>query len=259
MMFQSYALFPHLQRARQRRLQPEDARRRARPSATRRATELLELRRDGRAMPSALPAAALGRPAAARGAGPRADHRAAGAAARRAALGARPVPAHPMRAELKRLQTELGITFVHVTHSQDEAMALADLVVVMNARPDRAAGHAARGVQRAAHRVRRPLHRRPQRHRRRRRRPGRGAHRPDAAQPRAAPAGADGARRRPCARVEYQGTHVQVTPAPATAVAELTRRCCPRRRFDAAPLAARRQRLGALGRRRRPPARRLTA
>ncbi|NBC33227.1 MAG: ATP-binding cassette domain-containing protein [Alphaproteobacteria bacterium] len=37
-----------------------------------------------------------------------------------------------MRAELKRLQTELGITFIHVTHSQDEAMALADLVVVMD-------------------------------------------------------------------------------------------------------------------------------
>ena len=37
-----------------------------------------------------------------------------------------------MRAELKRLQKELAISFVHVTHSQEEAMALADLVVVMN-------------------------------------------------------------------------------------------------------------------------------
>ncbi len=36
-----------------------------------------------------------------------------------------------MREELKRLQRELGITFIHVTHSQDEALALADLVVVM--------------------------------------------------------------------------------------------------------------------------------
>jgi len=35
------------------------------------------------------------------------------------------------RAELKRLQNELGITFVHVTHSQDEALALSDLVVLM--------------------------------------------------------------------------------------------------------------------------------
>jgi putative spermidine/putrescine transport system ATP-binding protein len=38
-----------------------------------------------------------------------------------------------VRAELKRLQNELGISFIHVTHSQDEAMALADLIVVMNA------------------------------------------------------------------------------------------------------------------------------
>jgi putative spermidine/putrescine transport system ATP-binding protein len=37
-----------------------------------------------------------------------------------------------MREELKTLQTRLGISFIHVTHSQDEAMALADLVVVMN-------------------------------------------------------------------------------------------------------------------------------
>jgi|TARA_B100001175_G_scaffold272436_1_gene245612 putative spermidine/putrescine transport system ATP-binding protein len=37
-----------------------------------------------------------------------------------------------MRSELKVLQKKLGITFIHVTHSQDEAMALADMIVVMN-------------------------------------------------------------------------------------------------------------------------------
>ena len=37
-----------------------------------------------------------------------------------------------MRAELKRWHRELGMSFVHVTHSQEEAMALADLIVVMN-------------------------------------------------------------------------------------------------------------------------------
>jgi putative spermidine/putrescine transport system ATP-binding protein len=37
-----------------------------------------------------------------------------------------------MRAELRRLQRSLGIPFIHVTHGQDEALALADLVVVMN-------------------------------------------------------------------------------------------------------------------------------
>ncbi len=37
-----------------------------------------------------------------------------------------------MRGELRRLQRELGISFVHVTHGQDEALALADEIVVMN-------------------------------------------------------------------------------------------------------------------------------
>ncbi|WP_223476169.1 ABC transporter ATP-binding protein [Oricola indica] len=37
-----------------------------------------------------------------------------------------------MRTELKRLQRELGISFIHVTHSQDEALALADHIIVMN-------------------------------------------------------------------------------------------------------------------------------
>ncbi|RZL86517.1 MAG: ABC transporter ATP-binding protein [Variovorax sp.] len=37
-----------------------------------------------------------------------------------------------MRAELRRCQKELGLTFIHVTHSQEEAMALADTMAVMN-------------------------------------------------------------------------------------------------------------------------------
>ncbi|KAF1021129.1 MAG: Spermidine/putrescine import ATP-binding protein PotA [Paracidovorax wautersii] len=37
-----------------------------------------------------------------------------------------------MRAELRRWQKELSLTFIHVTHSQEEAMALADTMVVMN-------------------------------------------------------------------------------------------------------------------------------
>lgn len=36
-----------------------------------------------------------------------------------------------MRGELRRIQQELGITFVHVTHTQLEAIAVADMVVVM--------------------------------------------------------------------------------------------------------------------------------
>ena len=37
-----------------------------------------------------------------------------------------------MRGELKRIQTEFGISFIHVTHTQMEAIALADMVVVMD-------------------------------------------------------------------------------------------------------------------------------
>ncbi len=38
-----------------------------------------------------------------------------------------------MQIELKRIQTEVGTTFVHVTHDQEEAMTMADTVAVMNA------------------------------------------------------------------------------------------------------------------------------
>ena len=37
-----------------------------------------------------------------------------------------------MRTELKQMQRELNITFIHVTHSQEEALALASIAVVMN-------------------------------------------------------------------------------------------------------------------------------
>ena len=37
-----------------------------------------------------------------------------------------------MQIELKRIQTEVGLTFVHVTHDQEEAMTMADTIAVMN-------------------------------------------------------------------------------------------------------------------------------
>jgi spermidine/putrescine transport system ATP-binding protein len=37
-----------------------------------------------------------------------------------------------MQLELKRIQHEVGITFVHVTHDQEEAMTMADAIAVMN-------------------------------------------------------------------------------------------------------------------------------
>ena len=37
-----------------------------------------------------------------------------------------------MQLELKRIQHEVGITFIHVTHDQEEAMTMADRIAVMN-------------------------------------------------------------------------------------------------------------------------------
>jgi spermidine/putrescine transport system ATP-binding protein len=37
-----------------------------------------------------------------------------------------------MQIELKRIQIEVGLTFIHVTHDQEEAMTMADTVAVMN-------------------------------------------------------------------------------------------------------------------------------
>ncbi len=37
-----------------------------------------------------------------------------------------------MRVELRRLQRQLGLMFIHVTHNQEEALSMADRIVVMN-------------------------------------------------------------------------------------------------------------------------------
>ena len=37
-----------------------------------------------------------------------------------------------MRVELRNLQRQLGLMFVHVTHNQEEALSMADRIVVMN-------------------------------------------------------------------------------------------------------------------------------
>ena len=65
-----------------------------------------------------------------------------------------------MQMELKRIQNEVGITFVHVTHDQEEAMTMADTIAVMNARADRAARRARRALRATRDRVRRRLSRR---------------------------------------------------------------------------------------------------
>ena len=53
-----------------------------------------------------------------------------------------------LQVELKRIQREVGITFVYVTHDQEEALTMSDRIAVMNQRPDRA-GRRPRGDLRA--------------------------------------------------------------------------------------------------------------
>ena len=40
---------------------------------------------------------------------------------------------HAMQFELKRIQREVGITFIYVTHDQEEALTMSDRIAVMNA------------------------------------------------------------------------------------------------------------------------------
>ena len=72
-----------------------------------------------------------------------------------------------MQLELKALQREVGITFVYVTHDQEEALTMSDVIVVMQRRPDPAAGRPDRAVRAAGQPVRGRLHRDVELHRRR--------------------------------------------------------------------------------------------
>ncbi|WP_175411251.1 ABC transporter ATP-binding protein [Streptomyces sp. TRM64462] len=128
-VFQSYALFPHLDIAENIAF---GLRRRGVKSVKRQVDEMLEL-------------VQLGDKARHR------PHQLSGGQQQRVAV-ARALINHPqvllldeplgaldlklrrqMQLELKRIQTEVGITFVHVTHDQEEAMTMADTVAVMNA------------------------------------------------------------------------------------------------------------------------------
>ncbi len=129
-VFQSYALFPHMSIednvafGLERKRVPKDER-------TRRVTEMLEL-------------------VGLAGYGKRKPKQLSGGQQQRVALG-RALVNHPrvllldeplgaldlklrkqMQMELKRIQNEVGITFVHVTHDQEEAMTMADTIAVMN-------------------------------------------------------------------------------------------------------------------------------
>ena len=64
-----------------------------------------------------------------------------------------------MQSELKRIQQEVGITFVYVTHDQEEALTMSDRIAVFSAGPDRPDRHPRRRLRAAGERVRRRLRR----------------------------------------------------------------------------------------------------
>src|ERR1700761_5414741 len=130
MMFQSYALFPHLSVIDNVAfaLKMKGIARAERHAEAMRLLELVDMQAFGARMPAQLSGGQQQRVALAR----------ALITSPQILLLDEPLSALDpflrlrMRAELKRLQRELGLTFIHVTHGQDEAMALADIVVLMN-------------------------------------------------------------------------------------------------------------------------------
>ena len=129
-VFQSYALFPHLNVERnvgfgleRRKVSSEEVRRRVSE-----ALELVQLGSLGKRKPGQLSGGQQQRVALARALVNRP----------RALLLDEPLGALDLRLrkqlqiELKRIQQDIGITFVHVTHDQEEAMSMADTIAVMH-------------------------------------------------------------------------------------------------------------------------------
>ncbi len=129
MVFQSYALFPHmsvfenvafgLRRKSERKDQITRQVAEPPPSSTLPASSS-----DGPGV--------VRRPAAAGGAGPGPGHPAQSPAAGRAVRCLDLKLRQAMQVELKRIQREVGITFVYVTHDQNEALTMSDRIAVMN-------------------------------------------------------------------------------------------------------------------------------
>ena len=140
-VFQSYALFPHLSVEKnvafglERRKVSKDGVR----TRTNEALELVQLGHLGKRKPAQLSGGQQQRVALARALVNRP----------RALLLDEPLGALDLRLrkqlqiELKRIQQDVGITFVHVTHDQEEAMSMADTIAVMNEGHIEQAGSAA--------------------------------------------------------------------------------------------------------------------
>ena len=150
---------PAPQRVRQRRLRPAPPEGRRRPRSRRRVEEALELVELGEL-------------------GKRRPHQLSGGQQQRVAL-ARALVLRPavllldeplgaldakirrqLRIELKALQEEVGITFMFVTHDQEEALSMSDRIAVMNDGRIEQVGTPARGLRGPGDRVRRRLPRR---------------------------------------------------------------------------------------------------
>ncbi len=93
-----------------------------------------------------------------------------------------------MQIELKAIQGEVGITFIYVTHDQEEALTMSNRLAVFNRGRDRAGRHAGRRLRASGHDIRRglrghqqPAHRRGRARRHRRGRRLHGASREDPA------------------------------------------------------------------------------
>ena len=138
MVFQNYALFPHMSVAQERRLRAADARRRRRPRSRRastRALKLVQLTGQEDKLPGQLSGGQQQRVAIAR------------AIVIEPPLVLMDEPLSNLdaklrletRSEIRRIHRELDRTTIYVTHDQDEALSLADRIVVMRGRR-RAAG-----------------------------------------------------------------------------------------------------------------------
>ena len=128
-VFQSYALFPHMSvmdnvQFGLRRRGDKEAKRKAQE-----ALDLVELGHAGRKKPNQLSGGMQQRVALARALVNRPD-----VLLLDEPLGALDLKLRrQMQIELKRIQQEVGLTFIHVTHDQEEAMTMADSIAVMNA------------------------------------------------------------------------------------------------------------------------------
>ena len=127
-VFQSYALFPHLTIADNVGFGPRRRGVKDHPAKTRSMLELVQLEHYADRKPGQLSGGQQQRVALAR-----ALINEPGVLLLDEPLGALDLKLRrQMQIELKRIQTEIDVTFVHVTHDQEEAMTMADTIAVMN-------------------------------------------------------------------------------------------------------------------------------